>query len=44
MSVLWWLVLVVIAIAIVGVVFFVMRRARRAGSVLASRTPDRGGQ
>lgn len=45
-SVWWWLVIVVVVvvIAVGAVVLFVVRRARRAGSVLASRVSDRGGQ
>jgi hypothetical protein len=41
MDALWWVVLIAGAIVIVAVVLFVVRRARRAGTVLASGSPDR---
>ncbi len=43
-SVLWWLVMIVVVVAIVALVLFLIRRARRTGSVLASRVSDRSGR
>jgi hypothetical protein len=37
-----WLVVILVVVAVVAGAFLVVRRARRAGSVLASRTPDPG--
>ena len=44
MNELWWLVLIVVVIAIFAVVVFVVGRARRAVTVFALRVPDRNGQ
>lgn len=40
MDELWWLALVA-AVLVIVVGVFIVRRARRSGSVLASRLPDR---
>lgn len=39
-SVLLWLILVIVAIAVIALALLLVRRARRAGSVLAARVPD----
>jgi hypothetical protein len=41
MDALWWLVLIAVAIVVVVGALFLVRRARRAGTVLASRAPSR---
>ncbi len=43
MSVVGWLILLLVVIAIVAVATFVVRKSRRAGSVLAARVSERGG-
>lgn len=44
MSVLWWLLLAVVVAVVVMVALVLVYRARRSGSVLASRPTDRGSQ
>ncbi len=41
MGVLWWLVLIVAVVAATLLAMYLVRKARRAGSVLAARVSDR---
>lgn len=41
MSVLWWLILIVVVVAVIALAIYLVRKSRRAGSVLAARVSDR---
>jgi len=41
MTVLWWLVLLAVVVVVVALAMYLVRKSRRAGSVLAARVSDR---
>jgi len=41
MSVVWWSVLIAVVVAVIAVAVYLIRKSRRAGSVLAARVSDR---
>lgn len=41
MDVVWWLVLIAVVIVVVAVLLYGLQRARRRGTVLASRVAER---
>ncbi len=41
MSFLWWLVAIVVIVAVILLAMYLVRKSRRAGSVLAARVSDR---
>jgi len=40
MSVVWWSVLIAVVVAVIAVAVYLIRKSRRAGSVLAARVSD----